>query len=90
MNVFHYSLYIFLFIWGVFYNWTFFGIYLSILGGYFFMASRIPDTKYNSLRSKIRIASWVEPYEGNIRSRYEVDTTKINAFIDSLPYFEVF
>lgn len=89
MNVFHYSLYLFLFIWGISCNWTFFAIYLSILGSYFFMASRIPDSKCNTLRSKIRIASWSEPLEGNIRSRYEVDVTKIIAFIESLPYFFV-
>ncbi len=90
MNVFHYSLYLFLLTWGIFCNWTFFAIYLSVLGGYFFMASRIPDSKYNSLRSKLRIASWVEPLEGNIRSRYEIDVTKITQFLESLPFLFMF
>ena len=85
MNVFHFGLYLFLFVWGLCCNWTFFALYLSILGGYFFMASRIPDGKFNTTRAKIRMASWVEPLEGNIRSRYEVDMTKINAFFETLP-----
>lgn len=82
MNVFHYCLYLFLLVWGLFYNWTFLGVYISIVGAYFLMAARIPDCKYNSLRGKIRIASWTEPLEGNIRSKYEIDVTKINNFIE--------
>ena len=85
MNVFHFGLYLFLLVWGILYNWTFFGLYISIVGAYFFMASKIPDGKYNTLRSKLRIASWVEPLEGNIRSRYEVDVSKLQAFIETLP-----
>lgn len=85
MNVFHFGLYIFLSIWGLFYNWTFLMIYVSILGGYFYMASRIPDGKYNSARAKARIAAWNEPLEGNIRSRYDIDMTNIMAFLEKLP-----
>jgi len=49
------------------------------------MASRIPDSKYNSTRAKCRMASWVEPLEGNIRSRYEFDVTKFNSFLETMP-----
>lgn len=96
MNIFHFALYLSLFIWGIFYNWKFLSIFATFIGVYLYGASKIPNSKYNSTRSKLRIASWTgkcnfsyiiksfiqAPEEGNIRNRFEVDVSKALEFLE--------
>lgn len=62
----------------IYINGIIFSLYIL---GYVFS----PNSKYNSLRRKIMIASWVEPEEPNIVVRAEYDCTNLLQKLEQYP-----
>lgn len=60
-------------------------IYLGIIGVYCLGAFFTPNSKFNSLRRKIMIASWTAPSESNILNNWEMDVTTVLAYFKTFP-----
>ena len=71
-------------LYGIIFDYRMICIYFGILLIYYFLALTTPNSKFNSLRRKIMIASWDSP-EGPILSNFEMDCTNVLAFIKSFP-----
>jgi len=81
MNIALVALILTFFIYGFAVDCKLLAIYFSIIGVYALINILLPN-KYNSPRRKIMMATWSEPSEGNIFSRFEYDTRNYDRYIE--------
>lgn len=66
---------------GAFFDCRFLYLFFGFLGFNYLMYLLTPGGKYNSKRTKIRLATWEEPKEGCIYIKNEVNCAKANELI---------
>lgn len=71
-------------LYGIVFDYRILIIYISILSIYFLGALTTENSKYNTLRRRIMIASWDNP-ESPIISNMQLDVTNVLAFLKKFP-----